>query len=109
VTRKNPLDKILANGKVVQAAFLLDGQFRLPLEDSIGDASRTLFSVKDQEARIAAARSTAERRCLSLVINARTDTFLLALGADLEERVKMTVERGRAYLQAGAVLCLFPR
>jgi 2-methylisocitrate lyase-like PEP mutase family enzyme len=84
------------------------GAVGINLEDSIGDASRTLFSVGDQQVRIAAARSTAERQCLSLVINARTDTFLLELGADLEERVKMTVERGRAYLQAGADLVFIP-
>jgi len=40
------------------------------------------------------------------VINARTDTFLLGLGADLEERVAMTIERGKAYLEAGPTWCL---
>ncbi len=39
-----------------------------------------------------------------MVINARTDPFLMGLGADDEERLAMSIERGRAYLKAGADL-----
>lgn len=79
------------------------------LEDnSHGLGETPLFSIDDHVARIAAARWVAERRNVPLVINARTDTFLANLGADLEERVALTVERGRAYLKAGADLVFVP-
>lgn len=67
-----------------------------------------LHSTTAQVARIRAARDVAEQRRIHLVINARTDTFLLGLGADVEERMEMTIERGRAYLQAGADLVFVP-
>lgn len=84
------------------------GAVGVNLEDSRGSDETPLFSVADQAARIAAARAAADQRSLPLVINARTDTFLLALGADLEARIAMTVERGRAYLEAGADLVFIP-
>ncbi|MPZ17724.1 MAG: isocitrate lyase/phosphoenolpyruvate mutase family protein [Luteitalea sp.] len=90
-------------------AVLEVGAVGVNLEDNTGGVGQTpLFSVEDQASRIAAARSRAERRGVPLVINARTDTFLLGLGTDLEERVAMTIERGRAYLQAGADLVFVP-
>jgi 2-methylisocitrate lyase-like PEP mutase family enzyme len=67
-----------------------------------------LYSLAEQAGRIRAVRDVANERRIHLVINARTDSFLLGLGADLEERVEMTVERGRAYLQAGADLVFVP-
>lgn len=67
-----------------------------------------LYSINEQATRIMAARTAAERRGIPLVINARTDSFLLGLGADLDERVAMTIERGRAYLLAGADLVFVP-
>lgn len=42
------------------------------------------------------------------MINARTDTFLLGLGASAEARLAMTIERGRAYLAAGADMIFIP-
>lgn len=90
-------------------AVLRAGAVGINLEDSIsGSNAAPLFSVADQMARIAAARATGEQQGVPLVINARTDTFLLALGADIDERVGMTVERGRAYLKAGADLVFVP-
>jgi 2-methylisocitrate lyase-like PEP mutase family enzyme len=67
-----------------------------------------LFGINEQCARIAAAREVAERRRIPLVINARTDTFLLGLGSGVEERVRLTVERGSQYLRAGADLIFVP-
>jgi 2-methylisocitrate lyase-like PEP mutase family enzyme len=85
------------------------GAVGVNLEDNTHGATDTpLFSIADQTARIAAARAAAERRAVPLVINARTDTFLLSLGADLEERVAMTIDRGHAYLRAGADLIFIP-
>ena len=71
-------------------------------------AAAPLYCTAEQVARIRAARDVAEQRRIHLVINARTDTFLLGLGGDLEERLEMTIERGRAYLQAGADLVFVP-
>jgi 2-methylisocitrate lyase-like PEP mutase family enzyme len=79
------------------------------LEDALHrGGAEPLFGVDQQAARIAAARATAERRGVPLVINARTDTFMLNLGEDLEERLALTVARGRAYLDAGADLIFVP-
>ncbi|MGH2559328.1 MAG: isocitrate lyase/PEP mutase family protein [Thermomicrobiales bacterium] len=79
------------------------------LEDAFhGAGGEPLFGVDEQAERIAAARATAERRGVPLVINARTDTFILNLGEDLEERLAMTIARGRAYLDAGADLIFIP-
>ena len=79
------------------------------LEDNThGRATEPLFGVEEHGARIAAARMAAERHDLPLVINARTDTFLLNLGEDPDERLAMTIARGRAYLAAGADLVFIP-
>ena len=79
------------------------------LEDNAhGRHATPLFAIDDQCARIAAAREAATRRGIPLVINARTDTFLLSLGNDVGDRVKMTIARGARYLQAGADLVFVP-
>lgn len=85
------------------------GAVGVNLEDNAHRAGAApLYSTAAQAARIGAARDVAEQRGIHLVINARTDSFLLGLGADLEERIEMTIERGRAYLQAGADLVFVP-
>jgi 2-methylisocitrate lyase-like PEP mutase family enzyme len=61
-----------------------------------------------QAARIRAARDEAELLGVVLTINARTDTFLLGLGRDDEERIAFTIERGLSYLGAGADLIFVP-
>ena len=78
------------------------------LEDNAHRVDAPLYSTAEQVARIQAAREVAEQRRIHLVINARTDPFLLGLGSDVEERIEMTIERGRAYLQAGADLVFVP-
>lgn len=91
------------------AAVLDAGAVGVNLEDAdrhVGSAG--LLDIDDQCRRIAAAREAAERRGAALVINARTDTFLLNLGADLDDRVAMTVDRGARYLRAGADLVFVP-
>jgi 2-methylisocitrate lyase-like PEP mutase family enzyme len=90
-------------------AILRAGAVGINLEDCIhAGGSEPLFSIEAQAARLAAARAESDRRGLALTINARTDTFLLGLGADRDERVAMTIERGRAYLAAGADLVFVP-
>ena len=85
------------------------GAVGINLEDRVhGGSQRGVFPVDEAAARVAAARAAAERQGVPLVINARTDTFLLGLGVDLAERVALTIERGRAYLAAGADLVFVP-
>ena len=85
------------------------GVVGINIEDNThGGNPARLFGINEQCARIAAAREVAERRRIPLVINARTDTFLLGLGSDVEERVRLTVERGLQDLRAGADLIFVP-
>jgi 2-methylisocitrate lyase-like PEP mutase family enzyme len=85
------------------------GAVGINLEDNAhGRVETPLLGIDEQSARIAAAREVADRRGLSLVINARTDTFLLNLGSDVDERIGTTVERGTRYLRAGADLVFVP-
>ena len=90
-------------------AVLDAGVVGINLEDGThAGYSASLFGIDQQCSRIAAARGVAERRNVPLVINARTDTFLLGLGSDVEERLRQTVERGSRYLRAGADLVFVP-
>lgn len=85
------------------------GAVGVNLEDnSHGSSSEPLFAVDIQCARIAAARQAADQAGLPLWINARTDTFLLGLGEDIETRIAMSIQRGRAYLAAGADMVFIP-
>ena len=70
--------------------------------------SNALFDIREQSERLAGARAEADKRDIPLTINARTDTFILGLGADVGERMALTVERGKAYLDAGADLVFVP-
>jgi len=90
--------------QVIQA-----GAVGVNLEDNAhGRGSSPLFDCQLQTQRLRAARSEAEQHGLALTINARTDVFLLGLGDDDEERVALTIERGLAYLGAGADLVFVP-
>jgi 2-methylisocitrate lyase-like PEP mutase family enzyme len=88
------------------------GAVGINLEDNLNGGAAAgespLFSIDLQTDRIAAARAVADGRGVSMVINARTDPFLMGLGADDEERLAMSIERGRAYLKAGADLVFIP-
>jgi 2-methylisocitrate lyase-like PEP mutase family enzyme len=85
------------------------GAVGINLEDSApGRTASSLLDVDDQSRRIAAAREVVDRRGVPLVINARTDTFLQNLGRDVDERIAVTVDRGRRYLHAGADLVFVP-
>jgi 2-methylisocitrate lyase-like PEP mutase family enzyme len=94
--------------ETVEAA-LDAGAVGVNLEDNMhGARKEPLYGIDEQAARIAAARAAADRRGIALVINARTDTFLAEVGADIEEQAAATIERGRAYLKAGADLVFVP-
>jgi 2-methylisocitrate lyase-like PEP mutase family enzyme len=64
-----------------------------------------LFPLSEQIARIQAARRAAQVAGIHLVINARTDAYWQA-GVEPAEAMRNTLERGKAYLQAGAD-CIF--
>jgi len=64
-----------------------------------------LFPLAEQIARIQATRRAAHAAGIHLVINARTDAYWQA-GVDPAEAMRGTLERGKAYLQAGAD-CIF--
>jgi 2-methylisocitrate lyase-like PEP mutase family enzyme len=100
----DPADVATTVGAVLDA-----GVVGINIEDNThGGNPARLFGINEQCARIAVAREVAERRRIPLVINARTDTFLLGLGSGVEERVRLTVERGLQYLRAGADLIFVP-
>jgi 2-methylisocitrate lyase-like PEP mutase family enzyme len=71
------------------------------LEDSDEDALRP---TAEHAARVAAARANGEELDVPVVINARTDAYLVGLPA--EERLAAAIERGEAYMDAGAD-CIF--
>ena len=64
-----------------------------------------LFPLPEQIARIQAARRAAQSAGIHLVINARTDAYWQA-GVSPAEAMRGTLERGKAYLHAGAD-CIF--
>jgi 2-methylisocitrate lyase-like PEP mutase family enzyme len=85
------------------------GAVGVNLEDRLHhQPSAGLFAIDEQMARLAAARAAADQAGLPLWINARTDTFLLGLGADVEDRFAQTVARANSYLAAGADMVFVP-
>ena len=60
-----------------------------------------LRPIAEQATRLAAARSAANHARIPLYINARIDVFLRRAGAE-SERLAETLDRARAYLDAGA-------
>src|SRR5215218_8113746 len=73
------------------------------LEDS--DGSGGLWPAEEHAAVVAAARAAGAAAGVEIVINARTDVFLRDVVPE-GERVVAALERGKAYLEAGAD-CIF--
>ena len=71
------------------------------IEDS-DPGTRKLLSIDAQAERIRLIRRVAEREGVRLFINARTDVYLLRPDLEPEVRLEQTIERGRAYVDAGA-------
>lgn len=86
-------------------AILEAGAVGMNLEDATHAARKPLFDVDAQSDRIIAAREMAEALGVPIVINARTDVFLLSVG-DAKGRLAEAVARANAYRDAGAD-CLF--
>ena len=70
------------------------------LEDGFRES--TLRDAADQAARLRGARAAAERLNVPFFLNARTDVFLISSADQHEGLVATTLERGRAYADAGA-------
>jgi 2-methylisocitrate lyase-like PEP mutase family enzyme len=86
------------------AAAIEAGAVGCNLEDGVrGDVP--LRPLDEAVERVAATREAGERADVPLVINARTDVFLARVGS-AEEQEEVALERGRAYLAAGAD-CVF--
>jgi 2-methylisocitrate lyase-like PEP mutase family enzyme len=83
------------------------GAVGINLEDSL-DEGEFLFPVEVQCDRLRAARAAADLEDVPLVINARIDVFFRGGGEDRsEEKVEDTIERAKAYVEAGAD-CVYP-
>jgi 2-methylisocitrate lyase-like PEP mutase family enzyme len=80
------------------------GGIGLNLEDSI---RREVRDASEHVERIRAVRRVAEARAVPLVINARTDVYLLEFGAP-ERRFEETVRRANLYLESGADCAFVP-
>ena len=81
------------------------GAVGLNLEDTADEGAEPLLPIERFVAKIAAVRAVAAETGVPLVLNARTDVFIGAVG-DPATRLERAVERGRAYLEAGAD-CIF--
>jgi 2-methylisocitrate lyase-like PEP mutase family enzyme len=86
-------------------AVLDAGAVGMNLEDAAGDAAAALVELPLQLEKIRAVREMANRLRIPLVLNARTDTYLLQIG-DLSKRYDETVRRLGAFRDAGAD-CVF--
>src|SRR5215471_18129963 len=77
----------------------------LNLEDMAGDDESSQVPLQLQVEKILAVREAAKAAGVGLVINARTDIYLMPIGP-AETRFERTVERLRAYAKVGAD-CVF--
>ncbi|GAA1085567.1 isocitrate lyase/phosphoenolpyruvate mutase family protein [Kitasatospora arboriphila] len=89
------------------AEVLAAGAVGINIEDARTDGGPGLRPTEEQAERIAAARRAADDADIPLYINARVDTYLRAVGTG-ETRLKETIERAAAYLEAGATGIFVP-
>lgn len=86
-------------------ALVASGAVGLNFEDVTGDSESSHVELPLQVKKIRALRETSAALGVPLVINARTDVYLMPIGPEAT-RFERTVERLRAYREAGAD-CLF--
>jgi len=84
---------------------ILGGAVGMNFEDATGDPEHPLADLSLQLERIRAIRETAEKLDVALVLNARTDVYLLQVG-ESGKRYDETLRRLSAYRDAGAD-CVF--
>jgi 2-methylisocitrate lyase-like PEP mutase family enzyme len=82
------------------------GVVGINLEDGTHRADAPVRDSDDMAARIRAARDAAQAAGVPIVINARTDLYLLCIGAE-QERFDEAVRRARIFFDNGAD-CFFP-
>src|SRR5574340_833481 len=87
-------------------AIIEAGAVGINIEDSTKGKERGLVAPLEQAELLRAIRELANSLDFPLVINARTDIYLLQAG-DALSRFEQAVERARAYQEAGAD-CFFP-
>jgi 2-methylisocitrate lyase-like PEP mutase family enzyme len=97
-----PEDAALTAQGVIEA-----GAVGLNLEDASGDSGTPLVELPLQLEKICAVREVATRLKVPLVLNARTDVFLLQVG-DPAKRYDEAVRRLRAFREAGADCVFLP-
>ena len=76
----------------------------LNFEDGTGNPNPPLFDIILQQEKIRAIREMCTTRGIHLVINARTDAFLIS--DDSTKSLNLAIDRGNAYNEAGAD-CIF--
>jgi 2-methylisocitrate lyase-like PEP mutase family enzyme len=81
------------------------GAVGINLEDQVHDGTHSLYDLDVAVQRVRAAREAADATGVPLVINARTDVYLLGIG-EPDTRFEHAVRRANAYRKAGAD-CLF--
>jgi len=81
------------------------GAVGINLEDQIHDGTHSLYDLDVAVDRVRAAREAADSIGVPLVINARTDVYLLGIG-EADSRFDHAIRRANAYRKAGAD-CLF--
>jgi 2-methylisocitrate lyase-like PEP mutase family enzyme len=96
----SPDDVAATIGAVIEA-----GAVGVNLEDRDWENPSGLRRLDDQSERIGAARAAADSSGVTFTVNARTDVFLAAIG-EPETREEVTLERAKAFAEAGAD-CLF--
>jgi 2-methylisocitrate lyase-like PEP mutase family enzyme len=82
------------------------GAVGVNLEDGTPWGTAPIRTIADAAQRIAAAREAAKAAAVPIVINARTDLYLRNIG-EPAARFDEAIERGKAYLAAGAD-CFYP-
>jgi 2-methylisocitrate lyase-like PEP mutase family enzyme len=95
----------LADMAETAKAIVAAGAVGLNLEDVIGETESSQVNTELQAQKIRTIREVSASRGVSLVINARTDIYLMPIGPEAM-RFERTVERLRAYRSAGAD-CVF--
>src|SRR5258708_26863069 len=86
-------------------AIINAGAVGLNLEDVTGDTESSQVEIELQKGKIRTIREVSASQGVSLVINARTDVYLMPIGPEAT-RFERTVERLRAY-RAAAADCVF--
>ena len=81
------------------------GAVGINLEDQVHDGSHSLYDLDEAVERVHAAREAADSTGVPIVINARTDVYLLGIG-EPDTRFEHAIRRANAYRKAGAD-CLF--